>query len=72
MQSSAACQFDDVLPFLQSNTNSSPATTTRLLQLLDDRQQCTYLQLELAAVIDCSEKIVMATYELEGDEPQAL
>ena len=66
------CQFGDVLPFLESNTNSSPATTAKLLRLLEDRQQCTYLQLELAAIVDCGEKFVKAMYELEGDGPLVL
>ena len=61
-------QFGDVLPFL---SNTSPATIAKLMQLLGDRQQSTYLQLELAAVIDCGERFVKATYELEGDGPLA-
>ena len=44
----------------------------KLLRLLEERQQCTYLQLELAAIVDCGEKFVKATYELEGDGPLAL
>ena len=68
------CQFGDVLPFLESNAsaNFSPGTTLKLLQLLGDRQQSTYLQLELASVIDCGERFVKATYELEGDGPLVL
>ena len=68
------CQFGDVLPFLESNAsaNFSSATTSKLLQLLGDRQQTTYLQLELASVIDCGERFVKATYELEGDGPLVL
>lgn len=68
------CQYGDVLPFLQSNAsaNISPATTSKLLQLLGDRQQNTYLQLELASIIDCGERFVKATYELEGDGPLVL
>lgn len=65
-------QFGDVLPFVQCNTNSSPATTAKLMQLLGDRQQYTYLQLELAAVVDCGERFVKATYDLEGDGPLVL
>ena len=68
------CQFGDVLPFLESNASANfpPATTSKLLQLLGDRQQSTYLQLELASVIDCGERFVKATYELEGDGPLVL
>ena len=62
-------QFGDVLPFLQSHPNFAPATTTKLTQLLSDAQKAVYLQLELAAIVDCGEKFVKATYTLEGDGP---
>ena len=35
-------------------------------EAFEDKQQCTYLQLELAAIVDCGEKFVKATYEMEG------
>ena len=70
--SQVLCQFGDVLPFIQNNTNFSPATTAKLMQLLGDTQKYTYLQLELAAVVDCGEKFVKATYDLEGDGPLVL
>ncbi len=60
------CQFGDVLPFIQSHPEMSPATTGRLLKLLSDSQKKSYLQ---AAVIDCGESFVKATYNLEGDGP---
>jgi hypothetical protein len=65
-------QFGDVLPFLQSNTDFSPATTAKLMQLLSETQKYSYLQLELAAVVDCGERFVKATYDLEGDGPLVL
>ena len=61
--SQVLCQFGDVLPFIQNNTNFSPATTAKLMQLLGNTQKYTYLQLELA---DCGERFVKATYELEA------
>ena len=58
--------FGDILPFLKE-TNASPATCSKLLQLLSDKRKTEYLQLELAAVIDAGEPFVKATYQLEGD-----
>jgi len=58
--------FGDIVPFLQ-NTEASPATTAKLLQLFSDRQKSEFLQLELAVVIDAGEPFVNATYTLEGD-----
>ena len=63
------CQFGDVLPFLQSHPEMSPATTGKLLQLLSDPQRNAFLRVELAALIDCGESFVKATYNLEGDGP---
>ena len=37
--SQVLCQFGDVLPFIQNNTNFSPATTAKLMQLLGDTQK---------------------------------
>ena len=62
-------QFGDVLPFLQphpeffSNHNSKACTT------LTDPQKVAYLQMELAAVVNCGENFVKATYKLESDGP---
>ena len=58
--------FGDIVSFLR-NTEASPATTVKLLQLFSDRQKHEYLQLELAVVIDAGEPFVKATYSLEGD-----
>ena len=62
------CQFGDVIPFLQ-NHPELPATSGKLLHLLTDPQKSAYLRVELAAVIDCGERFVKATYNLEGDGP---
>ena len=63
------CQFGDVIPFLQNHPELSPATSGKLLHLLTDPQKSAYLRVELAAVIDCGERFVKATYNLEGDGP---
>ena len=65
-------QFGDVLPFLQEQTELSPATRKKLLQILADPIKNSRLQVELAAVIDAGEPFVKATYVLEGDGPLAL
>ena len=58
--------YRDILPFLKE-TNASPATCSKLLQLFSGKRKTEYLQLELAAVIDAGEPFVEATYQLEGD-----
>ena len=65
-------QFGDILPFLQEQTELSPATRKKLLQILADPIKNSRLQVELAAVIDAGEPFVKATYVLEGDGPLAL
>ena len=60
-------QFGDVLPFLEQNTDLAHATCRKLLTIVRDPQTCCKLQLELAAVIDCGQPFVKATYKLEGD-----
>ena len=62
--------FGDVLPFLQQ-TEASPATCNKLLQIFADRSKSEFLQLELAAVIDAGEPFVKATYKLESDNALA-
>ena len=64
-------QFGDVLPFLQEQTELSPATRPKLLQILHNRIKNARLQIELATVIDAGEPFVKATYVLEGDGPLA-
>ena len=65
-------QFGDVYPFLQEQTELSPATRSKLLQIMADPLKNARLQIELAAVIDAGEPFVRATYILEGDGPLAL
>ena len=60
-------QFGDVMPFIRSHPELSPATTRKLQTLLADAQKNALLRIELAAVVDCGEKFVKATYDLEGD-----
>jgi len=62
--------FGDVLPFLQQ-TEASPATCNKLLQIFADRSKSEYLQLELAVVIDVGEPFVKATYKLESNDALA-
>ena len=56
-------------PFCSLTLNFSPITTAKLVQLLTDPQKVAYLQLELAAVVNCGENFVKATYKLESDGP---
>lgn len=66
------CQFGDVVPFRQSHTDISRATTGKLVRMLSDPQKKARLQIELAALIDAGESFVKATYSLEGDRPLVL
>ena len=68
-------QFGDVHPFLQEQTELSPATRSKLLRLMADPPKNARLQVELAVVIDAGERFVKATYSvyvLEGDGPLTL
>ena len=58
--------FGDVVPFMQE-TEASPTTCNKLLQLLSDKNKSEFLQVELAVVVDAGEPFVKATYKLEGD-----
>ena len=49
-----------------------PATTGKLLKILDDEPTCRKLKMELAIVVDSMEPFVKATYSLEGDGPLVL
>ena len=60
-------QFGDVQPFLHHNSDVSPATHSKLLDLLSNPQQLIALKLELASVVDVGVHFVKATYDLEGD-----
>ena len=64
--------FGDVLPFLEENTGLSSATRGKLLSILHDPQQKSYLMVELAVTVDAGMPFVQATYNLEGDGPLAL
>ena len=63
---SIAPGFGDIIPFLQK-TETSHATTVKLLQLFTDWQKYEYLQFELSVVIDAGEPFVKVIYKLEGD-----
>ena len=63
--------FGDVLPFLE-NTGLSPATRGKLLSILNDPRQKSYLMVELAVTVDAGMPFVKATYNFEGDGPLAL
>jgi len=60
-------QYGDVEPFLQENSDLSPATQSKLLDILHNPQSLTTFKLELAAVVDMGVHFVKATYCLEGD-----
>ena len=62
-------QFGDVQPFLEEQAELSPATRSKLLQILADPLRNACLQI---AVIDAAEPFVKATYTLEEDGPLAL
>ena len=64
--------FGDVTPFLETNTDLSPNACAKLLFVLTNPQQKTYLQVELAIIVDAGMPFVRATYELEGDGLLAL
>ena len=64
--------FGDVEPFLQENPDVSPATRSKLLQILHNPQELTSLKVELTVVVDVGVHFVKATYKLEGDGLLAL
>ena len=43
------------------------ACNNKIIQLLTDAQRLANLQIELAAVVDCGESFVKATYNVKGD-----
>lgn len=45
----------------------SPATRSKLLNVLSDQQQLLLLKADLAAVIDIGSYFIKATYNLQGD-----
>ena len=64
--------FAHVRPFLEANDNISPVTTRHLLSVLRDEDDCTTLELELAAIVDYGQPLASATHWLEGDGPLVL
>ena len=60
-------QFGDIEPFLIRNQDLGPALRPKLLNIITDVNSRSYLQMELAAVIDVGEHFIKATYNLEGD-----
>ena len=63
--------FGDVPLFLQGS-DMPRATTSKLLEIIQDAVKCRKLKMELAAMIDAMEPFVKACYILEGDGALAL
>ena len=57
---------------LLSIISSPPATSTKLLQVLDDPAKSRKLKIEIATTVEAMEPFVKATYKLEGDGPLCL
>ena len=60
--------FGDIEPFLLEN-DVSPSYRRKLLAILHDPEMKSFLEVELAVVIDVGEQFVKGTYQLEGDGP---
>ena len=58
--------FGDVEKFLE-NYDLPPATSTKLLQVLNDPVKTRKLKIEITTTVDAMEPFVKATYKLEGD-----
>ena len=58
--------FGDIEKFLK-NDDLPLATSTKLLQVLDDPVKTRKLKIETATTVDAMEPFVKATYKLEGD-----
>ena len=69
---SLMASFGDVAPVLESNPKVSPTTNQKLLKMLHNPSTKSFIQVELAAVVDAGEAFVKATYTLEGDGPLVL
>ena len=63
--------FSDVKKFLERD-DLPPATSTKLLQVLDDPAKTRKQKIEVATTVDAMEPFVKATYKLEGDGPLSL
>ena len=63
--------FSNVKKFLERD-DLHPATSTKLLQVLDDPAKTRKLKIEIATTVDAMEPFIKATYKLEGDSPLSL
>ena len=69
MLNQVSIYFGDILPFLQEQQGIAPATTRKLLDLVEAPHSAHAIRLQLAAFIDIRKHFVQATYALEGDGP---
>ena len=60
--------FSDVKKFLERNDLPS-ATSTKLLQVLNDPAKTRKLKIEIDTTVDATEPFVKTTYKQEGDGP---
>ena len=63
--------FSDGKKFLERD-DLPPATSTKLLQVLDDSAKTVKLKIKIATTVDAMEPFLKATYKLEGDGPLSL
>lgn len=63
--------FGDVEKFLK-NDDLPPATSTKLLEILNDPVKTRKLKIEMATTVDAMERFVKVTYKLEGDDALSL
>ena len=63
--------FSDVKKFLERD-DLPPATSTKLLQVLDDTAKTRKLKIEIATTVNAIEPFAKATYKLEADGPLSL
>ena len=57
-------KFGDIEPYLTSNPDVGPATSAKMLAIINTPQQKGQLHLELAATVDIGEPFVKATYQI--------
>ena len=60
--------FSDVKKFMERD-DLPPATSTKLLQVLDDPVKTRKHIIKMDTTVDAMEPFVKATYKLEGDGP---
>lgn len=63
--------FGDVSSFLHRD-DLPPATTAKLLRIVEDKSMCRNLKMEISITVDAMEPFIKVTYTLEGDGPIAL